>query len=92
MNDHDVEIILEEVVLDGPFGARSGALREAIAAHLGRIVAERGVPEGGALHLPEVTIDAPLDLGADAVAAKAAGEIYERLAAPAWAGRPGGAR
>jgi hypothetical protein len=92
MSDRDIEITLDEVVLDGPFGARSAALREAIVAELGRIVAERGLPSGAeARHLPTVAIEVPPALGAEAVAARVAGEIYDRITAPTWGG-PRGAR
>jgi|HubBroStandDraft_6_1064221.scaffolds.fasta_scaffold512711_2 hypothetical protein len=93
MNVRDIEITLDEVVLDGPFGARAEALREAVEAELGRIVAERGLPAGAeGRHVPRVAIDVPPELGAEAVAARVAGAIYERLAAPSWHGARAEAR
>ncbi len=46
MNERDIEITIDEVVLDAPFGPRREAIREAIAERLGRLFAERGAPGG----------------------------------------------
>jgi hypothetical protein len=94
MSDRDIEITLDEVVLDGPFGARREAIREALAAHLGRLVAERGLPAGAPaeLRLPKVALEVSSELGTEALAAKVAGELYARLAGPAWPGARGGTR
>jgi hypothetical protein len=89
MNDHDIAVTIDEVVLDAPFGARSGALREALAAHLTRLVAERGLPRGADLHLPRVRIDVAPELATDVLAARVAEQLYGQLAHP---GGEGGGR
>jgi hypothetical protein len=82
MNERDIDITIDEVLLDAPFGARSGALREALAAHLARLFAERGAPEGarGHLRLPRASFDVPAGLPPEAVARRVAEALYERLA------------
>jgi hypothetical protein len=98
MNDPDIEIAIDEVLLDGPLGARSGVLREALAGHLARLVAEHGLPAGaapgGRLHLPRAAFDVPRGLGPDAVAAHVARGLYAELAAAGSPSRavPGGRR
>ena len=81
MNEQDVEIAIDEVVLDGPLGARAPALREALGVALARLVAERGLPagSGGELRLRRATFDVGAELGAEAIAALVAEGLYAQL-------------
>jgi len=81
MNERDIEITIDEIVLDAPFGPRREAIREAIADRLGLLFAERGAPGGGdLLHLPRAAFEIPPGLRAEAVAERVAEGIYEQLA------------
>jgi hypothetical protein len=82
MSVRDIEITIDEILLDAPFGARREALRAAIAESLGRLFAERGAPGGGGdllLHIPRAAFDVPPGLRAEAIADRVAEGLYERL-------------
>jgi hypothetical protein len=83
MSHPDVEISIDELLLDGPLGARAGAVREALGAHLARLVTERGLPGagggGGDHRIPRASFAVSPDLGADAIAQRVAEQIYARL-------------
>jgi hypothetical protein len=83
MSTEDVGIDIDELILDGPLGARAGAVREALGEHLGRLIAERGVPGSGGrreLHVQRASFVVSPEMSADAIAAQVAEGLYAQLA------------
>jgi len=85
-----VELHVEELVLHGVPAAHGPAVRAAVVAELGRLVAERGLPAGASStpRLPPAQISVDPAAHPAAAGRAIARALYDAIAAP----RRGGAR